>query len=152
MMKRLNLSKVCGLFLFTLLFSFSALASTTKQATVYTQFSDQDIVDILKTQYNNVKILEKEIILITAGETKYLIINMGEYGLQFRVFFSDATKFSLSDLNKWNREKRFIKAYFDENNAVALQADLDVDAGITRESVLKSVRTFMFSVWQFQKQ
>lgn len=150
-MKLLNLSKVCGLFLFALFFSFPVLAET-KQATVYTKFSDQDIVDILKIQYDNVKIVEKEIILITAGETKYIIINMGEYGLQFRVFFSDETKFSLSDLNKWNREKRFIKAYFDENNNVALQADLDIDGGITRESVLKSVRTFMFSVWQFQKQ
>lgn len=45
-----------------------------------------------------------------------------------------------------------MRAYFDENNALALQADLDIGGGITRESVLKSVRTFMFSVWMFQQQ
>lgn len=152
MMRLLNLGKVYGLFLFALFFSFSTLAATTKQATVYTQFSDQDIVNILKTQYDNVKIAEKGIILITADEIKCLINNLGEYGFQFKVLFSDATKFSLSDLNKWNREKRFMRAYFDENNALALQADLDIGGGITRESVLKSVRTFMFSVWMFQQQ
>lgn len=55
MMKLLNLGKVCGLFLFALVFSFPVLAET-KQATVYIQFSDQDIVDILKTKYDNIKI------------------------------------------------------------------------------------------------
>lgn len=77
MMRLLNLGKVYGLFLFALFFSFSTLAATTKQATVYTQFSDQDIVNILKTQYDNVKIAEKGIILITADEIKYLINNLG---------------------------------------------------------------------------
>lgn len=67
MMKLLNLSKVYGLFLFTLLFSFSALARTTKQAIVYTKLSDQYIVDILKTEYDNVEIIEEGTIRISTG-------------------------------------------------------------------------------------
>lgn len=150
MMKLLNLGKVCGLFLFALFFSFPVLAET-KQATVYTKFSDQDIVDILKTQYDNIKIRKKGEIQIIEGGIGFAIKNRGEGGLEFIALASDPDKYSLSDLNKWHGEKRFLRAYFYEDNDIILQADLDVE-GITREYLLRYVGTFIAGVWQFQQQ
>lgn len=77
---------------FYLLCSFPVLAET-KQATVYTKFSDQDIVDILKTQYDNIKIRKKGEIQIIEGGIGFAIKNRAEGGLEFIALASDPDKY-----------------------------------------------------------
>lgn len=94
--------------------------------------------------------LEGEIQIIEGG-IGFAIKNRGEGGLEFIALVSDPDKYSLSDLNKWHREKRFLSAYFYEDNDIILQADLDVE-GITREYLLRYTGTFIAGVWIFQQQ
>lgn len=80
---------------------------------------------------------------------KFLILFMNcEEGkkcktLQYYMGFSDAKDVTLEQLNKWNREKRFARAYRDDVGDPVLEMDVDLDfAGIPRENVGETLNTW----------
>ncbi len=63
--------------------------------------------------------------------------------LQYYMGFSDAKGVALERLNKWNKEKRFARAYKDEEGDPVLEMDVDVDfAGIPRENIGETFNTW----------
>ncbi len=75
--------------------------------------------------------------------------------LQYYMGFSDAKGVSLDRLNEWNKEKRFARAYRDNDGDPVLEMDVDLDFdGIPREnlgetfntwaSLMDRFRTFIF--------
>ena len=54
-------------------------------------------------------------------------------------------------INSWNRTKRFSRAYLDGEGDPCLEADLDFEGGVTRESFREFVKTFRISVRSFAK-
>ena len=87
----------------------------------------------------------------TTGPFTALIFPYGEdpdfTSLQFRVAFK-ATP-SLDAINGWNRDKRYGKAFLDEDGDAAIDYDLDLEGGATERTVLESVRTFRALVNDF---
>lgn len=116
-MRLFNQVKILCISLLSVVFSSSVLANT-KQATVYIKFSDQEIVKTIKAKYPHTEILRKGLIRISSNGINYVIDNTRNNGsLSFLISFSNKST-SLSDLNKWNRERRFISAYLDEDNDI----------------------------------
>lgn len=63
--------------------------------------------------------------------------------LQYYMGFSDAKDLSLDRLNSWNRDKRFARAYRDEEGDPVLEMDIDLDfAGIPRENIGETLNTW----------
>ena len=63
--------------------------------------------------------------------------------LQYYMGFSDAKDVSLDRLNKWNKDKRFARAYKDDEGDPVLEMDVDLDfAGIPRENVGETFNTW----------
>lgn len=63
--------------------------------------------------------------------------------LQYYMGFSDAKDTSLDMLNRWNKEKRFARAYKDDAGDPVLEMDVDLDfAGIPRENVGETLNTW----------
>jgi hypothetical protein len=63
--------------------------------------------------------------------------------LQYYMGFSDAKEVSLDKLNKWNKNKRFARAYKDDEGDPVLEMDVDLDfAGIPRENIGESFNTW----------
>lgn len=63
--------------------------------------------------------------------------------LQYYMGFNDAKDVSLDKLNKWNKEKRFARAYKDDEGDPVLEMDVDVDfAGIPRENIGETFNTW----------
>lgn len=63
--------------------------------------------------------------------------------LQYYMGFSDAKDVSLEKLNKWNKDKRFARAYKDDEGDPVLEMDVDLDfAGIPRENVGETFNTW----------
>lgn len=63
--------------------------------------------------------------------------------LQYYMGFSDAKDVSFDRLNKWNKDKRFARAYKDEEGDPVLEMDVDLDfAGIPRENVGETFNTW----------
>ncbi len=63
--------------------------------------------------------------------------------LQYYMGFNDAKDTSLDKLNKWNKDKRFARAYKDDEGDPVLEMDVDLDfAGIPRENVGETFNTW----------
>lgn len=91
--------------------------------------------------------IEKGIILVERMKVKMSIDNSRDNGsLSFWVLF--ATDISLNKLNKWNANKRFLRAYRD-NNEVILESDLDVEGGISEDYLLNHLQILFWGAWIF---
>ena len=63
--------------------------------------------------------------------------------LQYYMGFSDAKDVTLEKLNKWNKDKRFARAYRDDEGDPVLEMDVDLEyAGIPRENVGETFNTW----------
>ena len=63
--------------------------------------------------------------------------------LQYYMGFSDAKQVPLEKFNQWNKEKRFARAYRDDEGDPVLEMDVDVDfAGIPRENIGETFNTW----------
>ncbi|MDO9768304.1 YbjN domain-containing protein [Glaesserella parasuis] len=136
------LSMFFAMLITTTLVSTPAYAET-KMVKVYTKFSDQQLIDIVKKKYPTVKLIEKGKIRITSEMgIKLLILNRDDGSLTFKMYFDD--DISLKSINKWNATKRFLTAYIDKDGALVLQDDLHVREGISEAYLLDTLsRTFV---------
>ncbi len=85
----------------------------------------------------------------TRGGVKFLVLflnctdNKNCKTLQYYMGFSDAKDVPLDKFNKWNKEKRFARAYKDSEGDPVLEMDVDLDfAGIPRENVGETLNTW----------
>ncbi len=63
--------------------------------------------------------------------------------LQFFFGFTDAKQVSLERINEWNRDKRFARAYRDDEGDPVLAMDVDLDfRGLPRENVGELLNTW----------
>lgn len=83
------------------------------------------------------------------GGLKFLVLFMNcDAGkkcktLQYYMGFSDAKNVSLDRLNQWNKDKRFARAYLDDEGDPVLEMDVDVDfSGIPRENLGETFNTW----------
>lgn len=126
--------------------SISSAYAETKMMRVYTKFSDKEIVDLLKENFN-VTIPEKGVIKVKnegMGVTM-LIDNKRDNGsLSFYFIFNKGTSYKA--LNAWNSDKRFLRAY-DIDGTLILQNDLDVEYGVAKEYLVKHVSSLFLLVF-----
>jgi Putative bacterial sensory transduction regulator len=63
--------------------------------------------------------------------------------IQFYMGYNDAKKTTLDKINAWNKDKRFARAYRDDEGDPVLEMDIDLDfGGIPRENVGEAVNTW----------
>lgn len=63
--------------------------------------------------------------------------------LQYYMGFNDAKNTSLDRLNQWNKDKRFARAYRDEEGDPVLEMDVDLDfSGLPRENIGETLNTW----------
>lgn len=68
--------------------------------------------------------------------------------VQFYFGFNDRKDFALEKLNEWNRTKRFVRAYRDDENDPVLVMDVDTDKGGVPQAVFNE----NLDVWLNQMQ
>lgn len=63
--------------------------------------------------------------------------------LQYYLGFSDAKDTTLDQLNEWNKNKRFARAYRDDEGDAVLEMDVDLDfGGIPRANLIETLNTW----------
>lgn len=60
--------------------------------------------------------------------------------LQFRAAFREQV--DIGKVNEWNRRKRFLKAYLDEDGDINMDMDVDLEGGVTRAYLVERLRTW----------
>lgn len=143
------LSMFFAMLITTTLVSTTAYAET-KMVEVYTKFSDQQLIDIVKKKYPTVELIEKGKIRITSDSGIKLVIYNGrdDGSLAFRMYF-DGDNTSLKSINKWNATKRFLVAYIDKDGDLVLQDDLDVEEGISEAYLLDTLTRIFVGAYMF---
>lgn len=138
----------------TLALSASALfAATPAQAELVNARNPATIKAIVESQGWPATLISKAdedpYIESNRGGLKFLVLFMNcDEGkncktLQYYMGFSDAKDVSLDRLNKWNKEKRFARAYKDDEGDPVLEMDVDLDfGGIPRENVGETFNTW----------
>jgi Putative bacterial sensory transduction regulator len=120
------------------------------------------IADIVKAQGMQAEIKktegEPDYIESKHDGLKYLILFMNCNDakrdcktIQFYMGYNDAKDTPLDKLNSWNRDKRFARAYRDDEGDPVLEMDLDLDFnGIPRENVGEALNTWKALMEAFQ--
>jgi hypothetical protein len=74
---------------------------------------------------------------------RVLIVVGSDRGRSLMARFAIAgTRATLKDMNDWNRDKRYSRAYLDRDGDPVLESDLDLDGGVTRARVKDFLRTY----------
>ena len=129
-------------------------AALPAQAEMVSPKNPQSIVSVVEAQGWPAKLIAKDgenpYIEATRNELKFLVLfmncnddNTNCTTLQYYMGFSDAKGTTLDKLNQWNKEKRFARAYRDNEGDPVLEMDVDLDfGGLPRENVGESMKTW----------
>ncbi len=87
------------------------------------------------------------------GWTVVIYLYCGDDGtcgsLQWSLGFSKSPDYTLTLANKWNRDKRYAKAYLETDGGITLEYDVSFSGGVTKDTIAESARLFDRLVGQF---
>jgi len=105
--------------------------------------SAERILEALKIEYSEVK---PGIYSFNLGGYKTLLFNKGK-NIQFYASFKKKT--TLGRINDWNSSKRYTRAYLDKDGDPVLEADLDLEGGVSYGALAEFIKTWVTSVKLF---
>ncbi|MFO0870616.1 MAG: YbjN domain-containing protein [Pirellulales bacterium] len=79
---------------------------------------------------------------------RIVLFNKGDT-LRLYTEFS-GTQIRLSRINEWNRVKRFVRAYLDEDDDAVLEGDLQLTGGVTEQNVSEWIKTYQSLIRAFR--
>lgn len=131
----------------------TAIAATPAQAELVNAQNPATIKAILESQGLPATLVLKDgddpYIESSRNDLKFLVIFMNCTDnkrcktLQYYMGFNDAKNVSLDRFNQWNKDKRFARAYKDDEGDPVLEMDVDLDfGGIPRENVGETLNTW----------
>ena len=71
--------------------------------------------------------------------------------LQYEASFANAEGLSLTKLNNWNRQSRYVRAYLDRSGRVIGEYDLDVAPGMDGKGLDHSLRRWRSALSRFRQ-
>ena len=125
---------------------FSAPAARAEQGEIIKELSvtnTERILEAMKVEYTEVSAGTYRFNL---GGYKTLLFNKGK-NLQFYASFKKKT--TLGRVNDWNAGKRYTRAYLDKDGDPVLEADLDLEGGVSYGAVAEFFKTWVTSVKLF---
>lgn len=69
--------------------------------------------------------------------------------MQLHAGYSMSKKPSMGQINEWNKSKLFSRAYLDSDGDPHLESDIDIEGGVSRETIRDFFRTYRISVRAF---
>ena len=129
---------------FALLLVLSVMASA--ETMVY-NLTDQAVRQIIAGTGSTYEKLNDDAFRFNVGSFKCVLFNKGN-NFQLYSGFTGADV-SVSDMNRWNRQKRFAKAYIDDDGDACLEADFSLQGGTTLENMIEFTRLYKSLVKDF---
>ncbi|MGX2950616.1 YbjN domain-containing protein [Ursidibacter sp. B-7004-1] len=115
-------------------------------------YSDQELITLLKNEgYSPVKRIKEGTIAFPADSSNYVLFNLQDT-LQIVIMFRDAEHIGYEELNEWNSNHRFSRAYLEEDNGVVvLDNDLDLKAGVSEQQIIRFIGKFQLLARLFKE-
>lgn len=133
------------------LVSLALPVAISAQESLQKQYTDQELIDILKDDgYRAVELTEERVISVKVDGLNYYIYVYDDDDLQL---YFGVTGYVLDekDMNTWNRTKRLSRAYLDDEGDPILEADLLANAGYTEQQFLEWFEVFNISAREFRQ-
>jgi hypothetical protein len=109
--------------------------------TIVHEMTNEELTRLAESAGASVKPVGSQL-LATFGRLKtFLIYNPKDHVLTAHARFT-GYKGDLSVLNEWNRTRRFSRAYLDEDRDLVLEAELDVEFGVSPDAIRSWIRGF----------
>jgi hypothetical protein len=127
-------------------------STLTAQAGSVTKLSNSQAAAVLKRLGFEYQPSEKDPsnLVFSMDGYKIVLLNYSQ-SLQLYAGFNSNGKVSLETVNKWNKGKRFSRAYIDDENDAVIESDLDLEGGVSNEAIDEFIRTFRKSLRDFVK-
>jgi hypothetical protein len=117
---------------------------------VFTSFTPDEVAAILRDAGYRAQIEFKDnTYSIVTGMGGYTVVawlicdkNKSCDSLDWDIAFNASPNFTLELANKWNREKRYAKAYIATNGRFFIEYSMEFSGGVTRSAVAQSARRF----------
>lgn len=122
------------------------------------QLSDGHMTRILQNLgYEEIEVIDKDddnttFRFVVDGRKVLLMNYRTSRDLRIFIYFvNDAgvTRSTLTTVNEWNRDQRWSKAYLDSEGDWTLEADFDVQPGVTEEAIEAFIQLWMSTVDNF---
>lgn len=128
-----------------LLLSVMALTvQAADQQQVIERITSADMKSLLHAEgFVGVTIDEDDDLLVKMnGFTIIVFVRGNDYRMiQYRFFITESSA-TVDDMNRWNAEKLFARAYIDSDGDPVLEMDVDLEGGVTIARIKDSIRTF----------
>lgn len=109
---------------------------------VFEEFTDRKLVSLLEEQdYEDVLIFKAGLIRFRYNSMNYIINNTYDDGSIEILMIFDDIDMSFKEINEWNREKRFVTLYKNDDGKVCLKMSLE--SGMTEAYLLESIKRFI---------
>lgn len=141
-------------FLVLVLLAASVLAASSvsvaqgKPGTVYTRFTDEDVTRFLQEDGFQFTPRGNGGFQVVLGGRKCGLVNR-ETNMLISAYWKGAVP--LDRINEWNTKYRFSHAYVDDEGDTAVEADLSLEGGITKERFTSYIKTFQMTVSAFSE-
>lgn len=135
----------------------SAQSSSSSQD-VITQLSDGHLTRILQNLgYEEIEAVDKDddtttFRFVVDGRTVLLMNYRSSKDIRIFIYFENdagVSRSTLTTINEWNRDKRWSKAYLDDEGDWTLEADFDVQPGVTEDAIEAFIQLWMSTVDDF---
>ncbi len=118
----------------------------------------QKVLDDSKLKYETEKDEDdKSVYIIEKDDLRVILFQYGGEGdtassVQMRATFQSEDKPDAAKLNTWNAERRYTKAYSDDEKNLILEQDLDLAATGSALALKKFIKEFLAEVPEFAKE
>ena len=119
----------------------NANSATAESREVFTTCSNRMIENTLKGMGHTFTELENNAYRFEVDGFKIVIFNKSEDVQLYAGWDLDGT--TLNRVNEFNREKRWAKAYLDDEGDPVIEADLDFEGGVTQDSFERFIKLFV---------
>jgi hypothetical protein len=102
--------------------------------------------------FTNVEVDSDDDLIVRMQGYRILVFVRGnDYSSIMYRFSLGETSATMRDVNDWNMNKKYSKAYLDNDGDPVLEMDVDLDGGVTIARIKDSIRTFNLSLSEFLK-
>lgn len=117
---------------------------------VIERLSSEKMKSLLQSEgFTDIEITSNDDLIVKMqGFRIAIFVRGGDYS-RIKYFFITDANMTLRDVNDWNREKTFTKAYLDNDGDLVLEMDVDLYGGVTIARIKDSIRTYNMSLLAF---
>lgn len=116
--------------------------------TIVKRLPNATAAKILRSMGFSIRQLKPGVYRFKLGRFVVLFFNKGR---NCQLYAGFRNKPGLAVVNKWNKGKRFSRAYLDNTRDAVIESDLDFDGGTTIGAIKEFIRTFKLSVTAYAK-